>query len=133
MMFDLRYLTRYALLMDVDYLINGEIKGAESEQFIEAVFANIVTMTSVHSPGAFKALPRLADLGTTDQFSRKQQLRKLAEGIDYIVYLDKFVVMEIAEVVGWDEEAEDVIYNNVPITIPKKKINTTKYKRMLKK
>ena len=131
--FDLRYLTRYALLMDVDYLINGEIKGAESEQYVEAVFANIVTMTSVHSPGAFKALPRLADLATTDQFSRKQQLRKLAEGVDYVVYLDKFVVMEIAEVVGWDEKAEDVIYNNVPITIPKKKINTTKYKRMLKK
>ena len=120
-LYDLRYLATFGLLMDLNYFMIGEIKGGEAEQFVEAVYTNTTCWGSVHSISAKDALPRIATLAVTKHFSEEEQLRKLAGGIDMVVYLNKFVVEEIVRVKGWDEKNRCPIYEEVPINIPKKK------------
>ena len=120
-LYDLRYLATFGLLMDLNYFVIGEIKGGEAEQFVEAVYTNTTCWGSVHSISAKDALPRIATLAVTKHFSEEEQLRKLAGGIDMVVYLNKFVVEEIVRVKGWDEKNRCPIYEEVPINIPKKK------------
>lgn len=119
-MYDLRYLATFGLLMDLDYFIVGETKGKEAEQFVEAVYTNTTCWESIHAISARDALQRHASLATSDKFTYKEQLRKLAQGIDIVVYVDHFVIEQITEIVGWDDKEEAVIYKDVPITIPKK-------------
>jgi pilus assembly protein CpaF len=118
--YDLRYLATFGLLMDLDYFIVGETKGREAEQFVEAVYTNTICWESIHAVSARDALQRHAALATSDKFSYKEQLRKLAQGIDLVVYLDHFVIEQITEIKGWDDANETVIYEDVPIVIPKK-------------
>lgn len=120
-LYDLRYLATFGLLMDLNYFMIGEIKGGEAEQFVEAVYTNTTCWGSVHSISAKDALPRIATLAVTDHFSEEEQLRKLAGGIDMVVYLNRFVVEQIVRVKGWDEKNHCPIYEDVPINIPKKK------------
>jgi len=120
MKFDLRYLATYGLLMDLEYFVISEIKGKECEQFIEAAYTNTIPWTSVHSPSAEDGLPRLASLGVTEHFGEKEQLRKLATGIDLVVYLEKFCIEEISEVKGWDTVNQKVLYKKIPINVPRK-------------
>lgn len=120
-LYDLRYLATFGLLMDLNYFMIGEIKGAEAEQFVEAVYTNTTCWGSVHSISARDALPRIATLAVTKHFSEEEQLRKLSGGIDMVVYLNKFVVEEIVRVKGWDDKNKCTIYESVDINIPKKK------------
>ena len=130
-LYDLRYLLRFALLMDFNYIGIGEIKGGEAEQFAEAVYTNCICWASVHSTGAKEALPRIATLAVTDQYTYTEQLRKLAQGIDLVIYLEDFVVREVTEVIGWDNTSESIIYKDVKINIPKK-INAKKSRSELR-
>ena len=120
-MYDLRYLATFGLLMDLNYFVIGEIKGREAEQFVEALSTNTISWGSTHSKSAREALSRVARLAVTEHFTLEEQLRKLATGIDMVVYLEKFSVKEIVKVKGWDEEKSAPIFESVDISIPLKK------------
>ncbi len=131
--YDLSYLTRFALLMDIDILVNGEIKGPEAEQYVDGVSRNIICWTSVHSTGARAGLDQIASLAVTEKRNKQECKRVLAEGTDFVIFIDKFQILEIGAVKGWDEKKNDYILELVPIEIPKKKYNTTKYKNLVRK
>ena len=128
-LYDLRYLATFGLLMDLNYFMIGEIKGGEAEQFVEAVYTNTTCWGSVHSISARDALPRIAALAVTEHYSEEEQLRKLAGGINMVVYLDRFVVEEVVRVKGWDDVHKCPIYENIDINIPKKDRKTKKAKK----
>ncbi|AOZ97820.1 ATPase, T2SS/T4P/T4SS family [Butyrivibrio hungatei] len=130
--YDLSYLTRFGLLMDIDYLINGEIKGGEAAQYVDAVSRNIICWTSIHSTSARAGIEQVATLGSTKDRPKNEALRVLCEQTDLVVYIDEFVIKEIAEIEGWDEDKQKIKFKPVDIKIPKKVTNTTKYKALIK-
>ena len=115
--FDLRYLSTFALLLDVDYFAIGEIKGAEAKQFVDADFSNTITWSTVHSPSSKDALPRIADLaklGDSD-YSIESLLKRLSSSKKLVVFMENFKVKEISEVIEYDKERNEVLYRNIQL------------------
>ncbi len=114
--YDLRYLSTYGLLMDVNYFMVGELKGAESEQFVDAVYTNTICWASLHCPSSKDALPRVADMAKfSSDYSEEALLERLATGIDYVVFLEDFKVKEVSRVKGFDRKVKEVVYEEVEL------------------
>lgn len=114
--YDLRYLSTYGLLMDVNYFMVGELKGAESKQFVDAVYTNTICWASLHCPSSRDALPRVADMAKfSSDYSEGALLERLASGIDYVIFLEEFKVKELSRVKGFDRKTKEVIYEEVEL------------------
>lgn len=109
---DLKEIATAALLKNAQLFVIGEIKGDEAEDFSTAAYTGAQSITTTHSLNVYEGLPRIADLGRgTKGMSQKQLLERLSRCIDIVVQMDKYKVVTIAGVVGWDSVKEDVIYD----------------------
>ena len=113
--FDLKYLSTFGLLRDIDIFIVGELKSGECKQFVDAVFSNTICWATVHSPSDRDALPRIADLAKYDSDYSEEDLLKRLCALGLVVFIDHFKVKKISEVVGWDAENKCVKYKTVKI------------------
>lgn len=110
--YTLRQLCTAALLKNAELFMIGEIKGDEARDFFTAAITGAMVMCTTHADDVFAALPRIADLAKySGDYSQKDILKLLAKSIDYVVYNENYGVKQIAAVVGYDEEKEDVIYD----------------------
>lgn len=110
--YTLRQLSTMALLKNAALFIIGEIKGDEARDFFTAGNTGAQSMCTTHADSCFEALPRIADLAKyTGDYSQTDLLKMMSRSIDYVVYMENYKVKQIAGVVGWDDEREDVIYD----------------------
>lgn len=119
--YTLREETTNALLMDLDRMVIGEIKGAEAMDFFNAVYTGHIGWTSVHSPSAKQCPNKIVHLmkySGTD-LSREDLLEMLSE-IDLIIYMKNFKCAELYEVAGFDYEKNELIFNPIFKFIAKK-------------
>ena len=111
--YNLGDLARNGLLTDIDYFIIGEIKGAEAIYLLNAVYTGAKGWATVHGASAKEAMKKLVDyIKYNSDYSQEEALQMLVH-LDTIVFMDGFKVKEIAEVVGYDEDAKDLIYKNI--------------------
>ena len=111
--FDLQDLARNGLLTDLDYFIIGEIKGGEALYFLNASYTGHQCWASVHGSSSTEAMNKLADyVKYASDYSRGDILRML-HTMKVVVYMRNFKVWEISEVVGFDEERQDLEYKTV--------------------
>ncbi len=110
--YTLRQLSTMALLKNAALFIIGEIKGDEARDFFTAGNTGAQSLCTTHSDSCFEALPRIADLAKyAGDYSQADLLKMLSRSIDYVIYMEKYKVKQIAGVVGWDENKEDIIYD----------------------
>jgi len=110
--YTLRQLATMALLKNVELFIIGEIKGDEARDFFTASITGAQVLCTTHADSCFEALPRIADLAKyTGDYTQKDLLKMLSRSIDYVVYLENYKMMQIAGVVGWDDDRKDIIYD----------------------
>lgn len=110
----LRDLTTNALLMDLDRMIIGEMKGAEAMDFYNGVYTGHIGWTSVHSPSAKQCLNKIVHLmkySNTD-LSREDLLEMLSE-IDLIIFMRNFKCAEVCEIGGYDHKSKEIIFNPI--------------------
>lgn len=106
-------LARNGLLIDLDYFVIGEIKGGEALYFLNAAYTGHKCWASVHGVNSTEAMDKLADyIKYESDYSKADALRML-RGIKYVVFMKDFKVAEISEVVGWDDEKEDLKYKKI--------------------
>lgn len=111
--YDLKDLARNGLLADLDYFVIGEIKGGEALYFLNAAYTGHRCWASVHGASSTEALNKLVDyIKYASDYSREDALQMLTH-INTVVFMESFKVKEIAEVVGWDDEKKDLIYNKI--------------------
>lgn len=112
--FSLRDLTTNGLLMGVDRMVIGELKGAEAMDFFNAIYTGHEgSFTTVHAPSSELALDKIIHLmkySETD-LSRDVLLEMLANGIDIVIFMKEFKVHEITEIIGYDYEEKRIITN----------------------
>lgn len=111
--YTLQDMARNGLLTDLDYFIIGEVKGAEAMYFLNAAATGHRCWCSVHSAGAKDAIGKLADYVMYESKYNKEQALYMLKELQTIVFMDHFKVVEIAQIVGWDDEKKDLIYNVV--------------------
>lgn len=111
--YSLSDLARNGLLIDLDYFVIGEIKGGEALYFLNAAYTGHKCWASVHGVNSTEAMDKLADyIKYESDYSKTDALRML-RGIKYVVFMKDFKVAEISEVVGWDDEKEDLKYKRI--------------------
>lgn len=112
--FDLRDLATAGLLKNTRIFLVGEIKGREARDFFTTWNTGSQCVASTHMLGIADALPRIADLAKYDgDYSQTDILRMMARAGGCVVFMDEYRVCDIANILGWDEVQERVIYEYV--------------------
>lgn len=106
-------LARNGLLIDIDYFIIGEIKGAEAMYLLNAVYTGHKGWASVHAASSTEALDKLVDYIKYGQTYSRGEAMKMLRHLDTIVFMKDFKVAEISEVIGFDNEKQEPIYKTV--------------------
>ena len=101
------------LLTDLDHFIIGEIKGGEAWYFLNAASTGHICSCTVHAPSAKDAIDKLADYVTYESKYSKEQAMYMLKELKTIVFMANFKVREIAEIVGWDDSKEQLIFKTI--------------------
>ena len=111
--YNLRDLSVNGLLMDLDYFIIGEIKGAEAYDMVNAIYTGHVGITSVHGNSAIEAINKMVHYMKYVSDMKRSELLEMLSNIDVVVFMKDFKIMEITEVAGFDYEKQKIIFNKV--------------------
>ncbi|MEG2348705.1 MAG: ATPase, T2SS/T4P/T4SS family [Clostridia bacterium] len=107
----LENLMKHSLVMSNDYIIIGELKGAEASLFFDSISTGHIGMTTVHSNGVYNTIDRLTTLVKRDQksvaYKESFVSGMLASSIDYIIFLKDYKIRQIAKVI-YDRKNEKV-------------------------
>lgn len=106
-------LTKLALVSDQDYIIIGEIKGAECKYAINAAATGHQFMCSVHSGSSQSAILKMVDYIKYGTDYTQAEAEKMLQDIEVIVFMKKKRIEEISEVTGWDEKTQHLTYRTV--------------------
>ena len=111
--YTLQDLARNGLLTDIDFFIIGEIKGGEALYLLNAVYTGARGWASVHGASATEAMKKLVDyIKYNSDYTQEEALQMLLH-LYTVVFMENFKVKEITEVIGYDEQKGDLIYNKV--------------------
>ena len=111
--YTLQDLARNGLLTDIDFFIIGEIKGGEALYLLNAVYTGARGWASVHGASATEAMKKLVDyIKYNSDYTQEEALQMLLH-LNTVVFMENFKVKEITEVIGYDEQKGDLIYNRV--------------------
>lgn len=95
----LEKLMKQSLVMSNDVIVVGEMKGAETSVFIDAIGTGHIGYATVHSDSATNTINRLITLFKRDvrvQAYKEEFVKDLlVSSIDYIIYLENYKVCEI--------------------------------------
>lgn len=111
--YNLGDLARNGLLMDIDYFIIGEIKGAEALYLLNAVYTGAKGWATVHGSSATEAMKKLVDyIKYNSDYSQEEALQMLVH-LDTVVFMQDFGVREVQEITGYDPEIGDLTYKKI--------------------
>ncbi len=106
-------LARNGLLMDLDYFVIGEIKGAEALHFLNASYTGHRCWASVHAMSSQEAMVKLADYAKYAGAYTRAQVLEMLQDIRTIVFMKAFHICEITEVLGYEEKQGGLIYRKI--------------------
>lgn len=107
-------LSTAALLMDFDYFIIGEVKGAEALDLLNASFTGHICLSTCHGENTETALDKVAvNAQKKNQQLSKPELLQMLASFRTVVFMKDFKVTEISEVVGWQEEQQKIKYRKI--------------------
>ncbi|MBR2038696.1 MAG: CpaF family protein [Lachnospiraceae bacterium] len=117
MNFSLKELVINSLLVDIDHIVIGEIKGEEALYFITAALSGCNGMTTIHSTDAAGALDKLADYCKWASDYSRDEILKMLSCVKTVVYINNFKITEVVENHGWDEDTKqnrlEVVYDKI--------------------
>ncbi len=101
------------LTMDVDFFIIGEIKGAEALYLINAAYTGQICAATIHAPSADKAPDKLVDYAMYESRYSRNELMKMMECFQTLVFMENYQVKEIFECGGWDEQRKNLSFQKI--------------------
>lgn len=111
----LQQLGKNGLLTDLNYFIIGEIKGDEARYFMDAADTGHKCWCSVHSPSSTDAIDKLSDFIMRATNHDKDTCVYMLKSLGTVIFMKDFKVCEISEIVGYDGNKKDLIYDRVYI------------------
>lgn len=111
--YDLKNISIAGLTMDVDFFIIGEVKGAEALYLLNAAYTGQLCAATIHAPSAEKAPNKLVDYAMYDSRYSRNELMKMMDCFDTIVFMEHFKVAQIYAGKGWDEEVQELKYERI--------------------
>lgn len=109
----LKDLAMNGLVVDVDYYVIGEIKGAEAWYFMNAATSGHKCWASCHGATPEDALTRLADYVQYESSYNQAQALKQLKDLEIVVFMKDFKVMEISQITGYDYEKNELTFEKI--------------------
>lgn len=109
-------LIKNGLVTDIDYMIVGEIKGAEAWDFINAAYTGHVPIGTIHTINSAEAPNKLVHYMKYSPNAKDMSEGNLLEtltGIDVIIFMKDFKINEITEIAGFDSDKGKLILNPI--------------------
>lgn len=110
---NLEQLGQLALVAGANVFIIGEAKGAEICSAITLSNSGCRTAITIHSPSSTETVDKMADLAMRGYAQSYEQAKRMLKSFQTIVYLEDFKVKEISEIIGYNEEKEDMEYRYI--------------------
>jgi pilus assembly protein CpaF len=106
-------LIRDGLTMSVDTYVIGEIVGNESWTFINAGLTGHKIAGTVHASNAVECFDRIMSMVKTANIDLAESSigRVMANSLDIIVYLENFKIIEVLEIVEYNDVDKDIRLN----------------------
>lgn len=96
--YGLKELSINALLLDLDYIVIGEIKGAEALYFLNAAYTGHLGLATLHGQNGEAALYKLADYVKYESDYSQEEIKKMLGCISTVCYMKDFKLDTITEV-----------------------------------
>lgn len=96
--YGLKELSINALLIDLDYIVIGEIKGGEALYFLNAAYTGHLGLATVHGQDGEAALYKLADYVKYEADYSQEEIKKMLGCISTVCYMKDFKLHTITEV-----------------------------------
>lgn len=102
----LKELVADGLTMSLDTYCVGEIVGEEAWEFLRAAFSGHKCLATTHSESAQDTMDRLLTLARPASFGESENVlkRMIATGLDIVVYMKNFKVVEIKKIIDYSSE-----------------------------
>lgn len=111
--YDLEDLSKFGLLTSNVYFINGEIKGAEAAYFANCCYTGFITWTTGHGESSEDAIDKLVEYVIRVTGYDVSFVRKMLKSLGTIVFISGYKIMEIKEIVGYDDDKGDLLYKTI--------------------
>lgn len=111
--YDLKHISIAGLTMDVDFFIIGEVKGAEALYLLNAAYTGQFCAATIHAPSADRAPDKLVDYAMYDSRYSRDELMKMLDCFQTLVFMKQYRVKEIFACKGWNEEKKMLEYERI--------------------
>lgn len=111
--YDLEQISIAGLTMDVDFFIIGEVKGAEALYLLNAAYTGQICAATIHAPSADRAPDKLVDYAMYESRYSRDELMKMMDCFQTLVFMEHYRVKEIFECSGWNEERKNLNYRKI--------------------
>ncbi|WP_026883536.1 ATPase, T2SS/T4P/T4SS family [Clostridium akagii] len=112
--YTLQDLATNGLLIDIDWFLIGESKGAESMALFDATFTGHKVALTAHAPSSKQGIEKvILNMKKSGTDYKREDLLRMLSNLDIVIFTKKFKVCEITECVGYDEKANNLKYNPV--------------------
>lgn len=101
------------LLCDSGYFIIGEVKGGEARDLLRASNTGHKCWCSVHAQSSQETIPRLADYVKYGSDYNLTEATRMLKDLEVIVYIQGYRIVEISEIVGYDEDKQKILYKSI--------------------
>ena len=111
--YDLKDISIAGLTMDVDYFIIGEVKGGEALYLLNAAYTGQLCAATIHAPSADKALDKLVDYCLYESKYNRDELMKMMDCFQTVVFMEHYKVKQIFACTGWNEKTRSLMYERI--------------------
>ena len=96
--YGLKELSINALLIDLDYIVIGEIKGGEALYFLNAAYTGHLGLATIHGQDGEAALYKLADYVKYEADYSQAEIKKMLGCISTVCFMKDYKLETISEV-----------------------------------
>lgn len=111
--YDLEQISIAGLTLDVDFFIIGEVKGAEALYLLNAAYTGQLCAATIHAPSADRAPNKLVDYAMYNSRYSRDELMKMMDCFQTLVFMKHYRVEEIFACNGWQEKRRDLQYERL--------------------
>lgn len=104
---------RNGMLLDLDHIIFGEIKGPEALDFLTSSISGHKSMCTLHGYDTKSAIDELANYIVRASKYSKEEVMEMLKCINLVIYMEHYIIREISEIVGYDDENKQLIFRLV--------------------
>lgn len=111
--YDLKHISIAGLTMDVDFFIVGEVKGAEALYLLNAAYTGQLCAATIHAPSADRAPDKVVDYAMYDSRYSRDELMKMLDCFQTLIFMENYKVKEIFDCKGWDEKEKQLTFERI--------------------